>query len=74
MTITKISYHAGERFLQRVFKLKKYTKEQVKKAIKTIKEDIANIEYRNSNFILPSFPKFKCVVAYDKTLVTIIPK
>ena len=69
----KVSYHAGERFLQRVLKFTHYTKKQVINAIKLIEKDIDNIEYRNANFVLPSFPEYKCVIA-NNTLVTIIPK
>jgi len=69
----RVSYHAGERFLQRVFNFRDYTKRQVLNAIKLIEKDISDIQYHNSNFVLPSFPKYRCVVVED-TLVTIIPK
>ena len=69
----RVTYHAGERFLQRVLNFKEYTKKQVFNAIKLIEKDISNIEYRNANFVLPSFPNYKCVVA-NKALVTIVPK
>jgi len=69
----RVSYHAGERFLERVFNFSKYSKKQVNSAIKLIERDISTIEYHNSNFVLPSFPNYRCIVA-DNTLVTIIPK
>ncbi|MEA3491484.1 MAG: hypothetical protein U9R27_06255 [Campylobacterota bacterium] len=69
----RVSYHAGERFLQRVFKFRDYTKKQVLNAMKLIERDISHIEYRHSNFVLPSFPNYRCIVA-DNTLVTIVPK
>jgi hypothetical protein len=69
----RISYHAGERLLQRVFELKDYTKKHVLNAIKWLEKDISNIEYRNANFVLPSFPQYRCIVV-NNTLVTIIPK
>ena len=69
----KITYHAAERFLQRVFKLSNYTVNEVKKAIKFISKDISDVQHRNKNFILPSFPEFYCVVK-NNALVTIIPK
>ncbi|RLA75107.1 MAG: hypothetical protein DRG30_04790 [Epsilonproteobacteria bacterium] len=69
----RVSYHAGERFLQRVFKFTDYTKKHVLNAMKLIEKDISHIEYRNANFVLPSFPNYRCIVA-DNTLVTIIPK
>jgi len=73
MKVAKVSYHAGERFLQRVFNFTNYTKKQVLNAIKLIEKDIANIEYHSSNFVLPTFPSYRCVIV-DNTLVTIIPK
>jgi len=69
----KVTYHAGERFLQRVLNFTNYTTQQVINAIKLIEKDIKTIEYRNSNFVLPSFPEYRCIIA-NNTLVTIIPK
>ena len=69
----KVSYHASERFLQRVFKFKEYTQKQVLSAMRLIEKDISDIEYHGSRFVLPSFPNYRCVVEGD-TLVTIIPK
>jgi len=68
-----VTYHAGERFLQRVFHLTSYTRQQVYKAMELIECDIQNIEHRSKNFILPSFPQYYCIVK-EKALVTIIPK
>ncbi len=68
-----VTYHAGERFLQRVFNLTKYTTKQVRNAMKLIENDIQNIHHRSKNFILPSFPEFTCIVK-ENALVTIIPK
>ena len=69
----KVTYHAAERFLQRVFHITSYTKTEVKKAIKLISKDIADVHHRNKNFILPSFPEYNCIVK-ENTLVTILPK
>jgi len=69
----KITYHAAERFLQRVFEFKSYTIFDIKKAMKLISKDISNVHHRNKSFVLPSFPSFNCIVV-DNTLVTIIPK
>jgi nucleoid DNA-binding protein len=68
-----ISYHAGERFLQRVLGVTKYTKKDIFYAIQLISNDIKNIVTNRKRFILPSFPKFNVVVK-DKTIVTIIKK
>ena len=69
----KVTQHAAERFLQRVFHISSYTKHEVKKAMKLISKDIADVHHRNKNFILPSFPSYNCIVK-ENTLVTIIPK
>ena len=70
----RISYHAGERLLQRVFEFAKYSHRQVVDAMKLIKKDISDIEFGNRQYIpLPSFPGFYGVIA-DQTLVTVIPK
>ncbi len=69
----KVSYHAGERFLQRVFEFSNYTKKEVINAIKLISKDTQNIQHRSKNFILPSFPNFQAIIS-ENTLVTIIPK
>lgn len=69
----KVTYHAGERFLQRVFQMTRYTKRQVIQAIKLIEKDIKDVQNRGKSFVLPSFPKFSCIVK-DNALVTIIPK
>ena len=68
-----VTYHASERFLQRVFNLTKYTQQQVLNAKKLIQNDIQNVHHRSKNFILPSFPGFNCIVK-ENALVTIIPK
>jgi len=68
-----VTYHAAERFLQRVFELTDYTQKEVFKAMQLISKDIKNIQNRSKNFILPSFPLFQAIVR-ENTLVTIIPK
>jgi len=68
-----VTYHAGERFLERVFNLSKYGRKEVFNAIKLIERDVKNVQHRNKNFVLPSFPNFNCIVR-ENTLVTLIPK
>ena len=68
-----ITYHAAERFLQRVFQFKTYTKEEVKNATYLLKCDLNDLQIRNSRISLPSFPKYYGVFR-DNTLVTVIPK
>jgi len=69
----KVTFHAGERFLQRVFKYSSYTKNQVFDAMKLISKDIKNIHFTRNRFVLPSFPEFLCITQNNK-VVTIIPK
>ena len=70
----RITYHAGERFLQRVFSLTSYSKEQIVNAMKLLERDLANLQTRNRNrVVLPSFPDYHGVFRED-TLVTIVPK
>jgi len=68
-----ITYHAAERFLQRVFHTTSYTKTEINKAIKLISKDIADVHHRSKNFVLPSFPQYNCIVK-ENAIVTIIPK
>ena len=69
----RVTYHAAERFLQRVFQFTNYSKKQINDARKLIERDIRNLRTDRSRFILPSFPDFLGVVT-DGALVTIIPK
>ena len=70
----RISYHAGERLLQRVFDFARYSHRQVVDAMRLIKRDLGDIDFGNKKYIpLPSFPGF-CGVVADRTLVTVIPK
>ena len=70
----KITYHAGQRFLQRVLKFTSYSQIQINNAMKLLELDLFNIERRNKHrVILPSFPDFYGVFV-ENTLVTVIPK
>ena len=69
-----ITYHSGERFLQRVFGFTSYSRKQISNAMKLLERDLYNLQLRNkSRVILPSFPNFYGVFQQN-TLVTIIPK
>jgi hypothetical protein len=68
-----ITYHAAQRFLQRVLNFTNFTNKEIRNAIELISKDIQYIHHRNKNFILPSFPNFNCIVK-NNTIVTIIPK
>jgi hypothetical protein len=70
----KITYHAGERFLQRVLGFTSYSKMHIRNAIHLLERDLYNLQLRNkSRVILPSFPDFYGVFI-ENTLVTVIPK
>ncbi len=69
-----ITYHAAQRFLQRVFKVTSYSRTQVSNAMKLLERDLLNVELRSkSRVVLPSFPNFHGVFV-ENTLVTVIPK
>ena len=70
---TYVTYHAGERFLQRVFNFTSYSKKEVIKAINLLTKDISTVQHQGQNFVLPSFPDYRAIVR-DNALVTIIPK
>jgi len=69
----RVTYHAGERFLQRVFDVSSYTTKEVKKAMQLISRDIKDVQHNCLSFVLPSFPSYRAIVK-DGALVTIIAK
>lgn len=70
----QITYHAAERFLQRVFRFASYSKEQVSNAKQLLERDLYNLQLREKRrVVLPSFPNFYGVFV-SNTLVTVIPK
>lgn len=70
----QITYHAGQRFLQRVFEFTSCSQKQISSAMKLLERDLFNVELRNKRrVILPSFPNFYGVFV-ENTLVTVIPK
>ena len=68
-----ITYHAAERFLQRVFNFTTYTKKQIFLAKKLIAKDLSNLKTHKLSSILPSFPDFVAIFK-DNKVVTIIKK
>lgn len=71
----KITYHAVERFLQRVMNIKHITKQDIQKAYIFLEKETKNIVvngYKNY-FALPSFKNYKAVVI-DGSIVTILPR
>ena len=69
-----ITYHAGERFLQRVFQFTTYSTTQIESAMQLLERDLYHLQLRNKSRVpLPSFPNFYGVFQ-ENTLVTVIPK
>ncbi len=69
-----ITYHAGERFLQRVFGFSSYSHVHVVNAMQLLKRDLSDIElWDRHRVILPSFPNYYGVFKKN-TLVTVIQK
>lgn len=69
-----ITYHAAQRFLQRVFEFTSCSRTQIRNAMRLLERDLANLELRSkSRVVLPSFPDFHGVFV-ENTLVTIVPK
>jgi len=50
-----ITFHAGERFLQRVFKMSKYTKQQVLNAMTLLAKDLT--KYHSPSDTYPFFSR-----------------
>ena len=71
--LPKITYHAAERFLQRVFEMERYTKLEIDRAKRLLTKEIADIHYTTQTFPLPSFPNYKAIIK-NAALVTIVPK
>lgn len=69
----RVTYHAGERFLQRVFDVSSYTMQEVKNAMRLISKDIKDVQHNCLSFPLPSFPSHRAIVK-NGALVTIIAK
>lgn len=71
----KVSAHAGQRFLERVMKKKKYDYFDVNRAIKLLEkllQDVVPNSYA-MEFALPCFESYK-VIYIEGNVVTIIPK
>lgn len=71
----KVSYHAGERFLQRVLQKQSYTKKDIHNAIRFLEKSLKDVVPSgiNKHFVLPEFQSYRAVYCQN-TIVTIIPK
>lgn len=69
------SFHAGERFLQRVMSKTAYTNEDVFFAMRYIDKLLSDVVVNSTtkHFVLPGFEQYKAVCIQNR-IVTIIPK
>jgi len=71
----KITYHAAQRFLERVMSRVKYTHQDVEFAMRYLEKLLKNVVIGNrvKHFVLPGFEDYK-VVYRENVVVTIVPK
>ena len=69
----KISKHAVERFLERVKGVKKFSKEEYKKAYVELKNLFKDVITNKCFVVVPNYPKFVAVVK-NGVVVTILEK
>ncbi len=72
----KITYHAAQRFLERVIKKTDYTKYEVHRTVQYLEKALRDVivhSYKDF-FPLPGFEKQFYVVAQENSAITIIPK
>ena len=71
----KVTLHAAERFLERVFGMDHYSKKEKYRAIALLEKEVRDIVVvgKKRMFVLPSFPQARAVF-FDNTIVTILAK
>jgi hypothetical protein len=72
----KVTYHAAQRFLERVIKKTEFTKDEVHKTVKYLEKALKDVMvYSYKDFLpLPGFENEFCIVAQEHNAITIIPK
>jgi hypothetical protein len=72
----KVTYHAGQRFLERVIKKVNYTKYEVHRTVEYLERVLGDIVVNSYSkpFALPGFESEFKVINKDNTVITIIPK
>lgn len=72
----KVSYHAAQRFLERVIKKVNFTKEEVHRTVEYLEIVLGNIVLNSYSkpFALPGFENTFYVINRDNVAITIIPK
>jgi hypothetical protein len=72
----KVTYHAGQRFLERVIKKADFTKNEVHRTVEYLErvfKDVVISSYARK-FVLPGFENEFYVIHQENCVVTIIPK
>lgn len=71
----KVTLHAAERFLQRIFEKETYSREELFRAKALLEKEVSQIVVigKKRMFSLPSFPQARAVFT-DNAVVTILPK
>jgi hypothetical protein len=71
----QVTYHAAERFIERVLDKKSFSKKELldaKAYLELLTKDVVISSYK-TRFVLPGFKKFLCIYQ-ENALITIIPK
>lgn len=71
----KVTYHAAERLLQRVFNMQHYTRRDIRRARKLLQKDLADVVVTGVKRFIP-LPSFEEAIAVfsEGSLITIYPK
>ena len=71
----RVSHHAAERFLQRVFHMDRYSRHDINRARKLLQRDVSSLVVTGVKRFVP-LPSFQEAVALylDGTLVTVYPR
>ena len=72
----KVSYHAGQRFLERVIKKADFTKYEVHRTVEYLERLLADVVLNSyaKPFALPGFENQFQVINRDNVAITIVPK
>ena len=72
----KVTYHAAQRFLERVVKKSNFSKYEVHRTVEYLEKALKDVMIRSYKdfFPLPGFENQFYVVAQENSAITIIPK
>jgi len=71
-----ITYHAAQRFVERVIQKATYTKNDIhlsKQYLSKVLQDVVVTSY-SKNFALPGFENKFIIIQHENSVITIIPK